>query len=234
MRTSTICFCPFILTATIPAPADASTVTELTCRCQSSCSLPNRESICWMAPTSIKNPSCRTSLFLLPRSHFRDFTTESLEHRPHHWVALELRAQFLTARRGRRHCGDRIKSSTDSHGTAQHVARNGTDPFERLAPFDHLRERPLLRRKINPQLGAFQFPAAAVLHEFAEKFLLRLDGALDLRHLFLGNAADAKRFFAAIRRLDFRSRGRCCILGGSGSGELLSEALCHHFRRRRE
>src|SRR5215472_3409161 len=207
MRTSTICFCPFILTATIPAPADASTVTELTCRCQSSCSLPNRESICWMAPTSIKNPSCRTSLFLLPRSHFRDFTTESLEHRPHHWVALELRAQFLTSRRGRRHCGDGIKSSTDS-------------------------------------LGAFQFPAAAVLHEFAEKFLLRLDGALDLRHLFLGNAADAKRFFAAIRRLDFRSRGRCCILGGRGSRELLTclrmcrcggcEALCHHFRRRRE
>src|SRR5437773_10048604 len=97
MRTYTICFLPFIFTVTIPAPADASTVTELTCRCQSSCSLPNRESICWMAPTSISNPSCRTSLFLLPRSHFCDFTTEPLEHRPHQRVALELRAQFLTA-----------------------------------------------------------------------------------------------------------------------------------------
>src|SRR5207245_8243590 len=42
--------------------------------------------------------------------------------------------------------------------------------------------------------SAFQFPAAAVLHEFAQKFLLRLDGALDLRHLFMGNAADANRF----------------------------------------
>src|SRR6184192_3410123 len=150
-------------------------------------------------PTSISNPSCRTSLFLLPRSHFCDFTTEPLEHRPHQRVALELRAQFLTAGR-RRRCGDRIKSSTDSHDAAQHVARNGTDPFERLAPFDHLRKRPLLRRKINPQLRAFQFPAAAVLHEFAQKFLLRLDGALDLRHLFMGNAADANRFFAVIRR----------------------------------
>src|SRR5437773_9914087 len=50
-----------------------------------------------MAPTSISNPSCRTSLFLLPRSHFCDFTTEPLEHRPHQRVALELRAQFLTA-----------------------------------------------------------------------------------------------------------------------------------------
>src|SRR5215472_814937 len=183
MRTSTICFCPFIFTLTIPAPAEASTVTELTCRCQSSCSLPNRESICWIAPTSIGSPSSRTSLFFLPRSHFRDFTTESLEHRPHQWIALELSAQFLTARRGR-HCGDRIKFSTDAHGATQHVARNGTDPFERLAPFHHFRERTLLRRKINPQLRAFQLPAAAVLHEFAEKFLLSLDGALDLGHLF--------------------------------------------------
>src|SRR5213075_3480772 len=62
---------------------------------------------------------------------------------------------------------DRIKSSTDSHGSAQRVARNGTDLFQRLASLDHFRERPLVRRKINPQFRAFQLPAAAVLHQFA-------------------------------------------------------------------
>src|ERR1700730_15080611 len=53
MRISTICFCPFIFTLTIPPPAEASTFTELTCRCRSSCNCRNFESICWSALTSI-------------------------------------------------------------------------------------------------------------------------------------------------------------------------------------
>src|SRR5216683_686608 len=56
MRTSTICFCPFILTETMPPPAEASTVTEFTCRCKSSCTCRSRESICWIALTSIRFP----------------------------------------------------------------------------------------------------------------------------------------------------------------------------------
>src|SRR5258707_9295343 len=135
--TSTICFWPFILTLTMPPPAEASTVTEFTCLCRSSCSCRNRESICCRAPTSIPSPSYCTSLLFLSRSHFGDFTTESLHHRPYQWVAFELRAQFLGAGGARcSRCADGTKSTTDSHAAAQHVARNGTDLFQRFSSFD--------------------------------------------------------------------------------------------------
>src|SRR5205085_1636114 len=154
---------------------------------------------------------CSTSLFFLPRSHFGDFTTKSLQHRPYQGIAFKLRAQFLGTGCGNCCCRDRIKSSTDAHRTAQHVARNGTELFERFAPLDHFGERPLVRRKINSQLRAFEYPAAAVLHEFAEEFLLRLNGALDLRDLFLRDTADAHLLRADARCFAFRWSESCTL-----------------------
>src|SRR6266704_1375735 len=62
MRMSTICFWPFIFTVTMPPPAEASTATEFTCRCRSSCTCRSRESICWIALTSIRIPLGAASL----------------------------------------------------------------------------------------------------------------------------------------------------------------------------
>ena len=44
-------------------------------------------------------------------------------------------------------------------------------------------------RKINPQLRAVQLPTIALLQQFTEKFLLRLDRGLDFGDLFFAQAA---------------------------------------------
>src|ERR1700730_8769255 len=112
---------------------------------------------------------------LLAPFYFGDFSSEALQHRPHHRISFKLFAQFLcsgnSARRSRCNC---FYFSTHSYRTAQHFARTGTDLFQRVASFHHLRERALVRRKINSQLRAFQFPAAALIHDLSEKFLLGL------------------------------------------------------------
>src|SRR5260221_672349 len=124
--------------------------------------------------------------------HFGDFSSEALQHRFHHWIAFKLRAQLLRGRtRARSRCGRRcncFEFSTDSHGATEHLARSDTELLERLASFEHFREGPLVRGKINSQFGAFELPAGTVLDEFTEKFLLRLDGLLDFGDLFVRDA----------------------------------------------
>src|SRR5216683_789850 len=119
--------------------------------------------------------------------HFGDLSSEALQHRLHHRIAFKLRAQLLRGRtrarsRGRRRCNC-FEFSTDSHRAAQDLARSDTDLLERLAALQHFRERTLVRRKINAQFRAVELPAVAVLDQFAQKFLLRLNRFLDLRHL---------------------------------------------------
>src|SRR5712675_2041088 len=119
--------------------------------------------------------------------HFGDFSSEALQHRFHHWIAFKLRAQLLRGRTRARSRGGRccncFEFSTDSHGATEYLARSDTDLLERFASFKHFGEGTLVRRKINSQFGAFELPSRAVLDEFAEKFLLRLDRLLDFGHL---------------------------------------------------
>src|SRR5262249_58504158 len=81
------------------------------------------------------------------------------------------------------------------------------DLFQRVSSLDQFGERLVARRKINPQLRALQFPAAAMLHQFAQEFLLCLNCALDLRDLLLRNSADANLLCATVRRFGFRGSG---------------------------
>src|SRR4029077_15680709 len=104
------------------------------------------------------------------------------------WIALELRTQLLragrTAPRRSSSC-NYTKFSTDAHRPAEHLARTDTELFKRLAPFEQFGERPLVRRKINAQLRAVKLPPAALFHQFAQEFLLRLNSRLDFRNLLL-------------------------------------------------
>src|ERR1700730_2031119 len=126
--------------------------------------------------------------------HFGDFPSEALQHRLHHWIAFKLSAQFLRGRsrarpRGGRRCNC-FEFSTDSHRATEDLARSDTDLLERVAAFEHLGERALVRCKINSQFSTIELPSDAVLDQFAEKFLLGLDRLLDLRNLLIRDAAD--------------------------------------------
>src|SRR5712672_149138 len=138
--------------------------------------------------------------------HFGDFSSEALQHRFHHWIAFKLRAQLLRGRtrarsRGGRRCNC-FEFSTDSYSATQDLARSDTELLKRFASFQHFRERPFLRRKINSQFSAFEFPASAVFDQFAQEFLLRLNQLLDFCNLFVRDAADLRR-----ERCSFRFRG---------------------------
>src|ERR1700686_4420097 len=126
--------------------------------------------------------------------HFGDFSSEALQHRLHHWIAFKLSAKLLRGRsrarsRGGRRCNC-FEFSTDAHRSTEDLARSDTDLLERVAAFEHFGERALVRCKINSQFSAIEFPARAVLDQFAEKFLLGLDCLLDLRNLLVRDATD--------------------------------------------
>ena len=153
--------------------------------------------------------------------YFGDSSSEALQHRPHQRISFELLAQLFragrSARRSRYNC---FYFSTHAHRPAQHFARTGTDLFERVASFHHFGEGTLLRRKINSQFRAFQFPAAALVHDFAQKFLLRLERGFDFRNLFLAvipSARVAVSVSAAVTR-----SGVTETAAGSSAGEEIS------------
>src|SRR5271169_3378907 len=86
----------------MPPPAEASTATAFTCRCKSSCTCRNLESICWSAFTSIfmNAPPFSVTLLLDLPLHFGDSSSEALQQGLHHRIILKLRAQFLGTRCG--------------------------------------------------------------------------------------------------------------------------------------
>src|ERR1700724_1577720 len=137
--------------------------------------------------------------------YFRDLPAEALQHRLHHRITLELRAQFLRTRSGarcRRSQRNCLKFNTDSHAATEDLARSSTDLLDRVAPFQKFRECSVLwgKWKIDAKFRSFQFPAAAVLDELAEKFLLCLNGGLDFPHLLAGQAARLQHCGDAWRR----------------------------------
>ena len=135
--------------------------------------------------------------------HFGDFSSEALQHRLHHWIAFKLSAQFLRGRSGARSRGGRrcncFEFSTDSHRAAEDLARNDTDLLQGVASFEHFREGSFVRGKINSQFGAVQLPTRAVFDKLAQKFLLRLNGLLDLRNLLCADAADLREWRGYLR-----------------------------------
>ena len=119
--------------------------------------------------------------------YFGDFSSEALQHGPHHRISFKLFAQFLCSGNSARRSRNCFYFSTHSYRTAQHFARTGTDLLQRIASFHHLRERALVRRR-NSQFRAFQFPSNALIHDLAEKFLLPLNRRLDFRNLLPRNS----------------------------------------------
>jgi len=153
MRTLTICFWPFIFTVTIPPPADASTVTEFTCLCRSSCSCRIAKSICWRALTSIRIPLGSVLL--------RNLSSEALQHRPDHRIALKLCTQFLRAARCRRsrRCNCFQFSTDGATGRPSTFARYGTDPFKRISFLRASPQTAASPAQINSQFRAVEFPS---------------------------------------------------------------------------
>src|SRR5579864_1009001 len=149
--TSVSCFWPFIFTATIPPPAVASTRISPRLCSRFSCICHNCAIICCRALTSIS--------VLVPPSDFRYLSAEALQHRSHDRVFLELRAQFRCPRR----CVPAgIQSNTDTQRLAHHLAEHGAQFLHRVSRLQHFRQRPALRRKIQTDFAAREFPAVSV------------------------------------------------------------------------
>src|SRR5580692_395778 len=113
---SVSCFCPFILTLTMPPPAEASTSTVSTCFCSPSCICRNCVRICCSAFTSM--------VYSSPPFHVGNMAAESFQHRAHDRILLELGAQFPRAVGRTSPHRNGLQFNTHAHRLAENATRD--------------------------------------------------------------------------------------------------------------
>src|SRR5215469_1513979 len=134
---SVSCFCPFILTVTIPPPALASTRISPRLCSRFSCICHNCDIICCSALTSI---SVLASPF-----HFGNRSAESLQHRSNDGILFHSRSQFRCSRQ----CAPvGIQFNTNAQRLAHHGTQHGAQLLHRVSRLQHFSKCAALRWKI--------------------------------------------------------------------------------------